>query len=195
MWETGVKSKQKCTVSKFGNCELTFHRLAVDEFIGTRSQQSAIWTCAYGILRSSQLPRCAMSGSDSKPRDPHHAVLISLRSTFPVFQECRPLAIGIHKAVLERIPGINPQQLRLAMRMHTASARYLKALTNGETRFDLDGNTAGAVTPEQKEQALDTLRERFRKGAEQHKAQLLAQQQEQQRQEKLIRLAEKFNAQ
>ena len=105
-----------------------------------------------------------MSGSDSKPRDPHHAVLISLRSMFPVFQECRPLAIGIHKAVLERIPGINPQQLRLAMRMHTASARYLKALTNGEIRFDLDGNAAGAVTPEQKEQALDTLRERFRRG-------------------------------
>ena len=100
-----------------------------------------------------------MSESDSKPRDPHHAVLISLRSTFPVFQECRPLAIGIHKAVLERIPSINPQQLRLAMRMHTASARYLKALTNGETRFDLDGNPAGAVTPEQKQQALDTLRD------------------------------------
>jgi hypothetical protein len=36
------------------------------------------------------------------------------------------------------------------------------------------------VTPEQKQQALDTLRERFRKGAEQHKARLLAQQQEQQ---------------
>ena len=136
-----------------------------------------------------------MSGSDSNPRDPHHAVLISLRSTFSVFQECRPLAIGIHKAVLERIPGINPQQLRLAMRMHTASARYLKALTNGEIRFDLDGNAAGAVTPEQKEQALDTLRERFRKGAEQHKARLLAQQQEQLRQEKLIKLAKKFNAQ
>jgi ProP effector len=134
-----------------------------------------------------------MSGSDSKPLDPHHAVLNSLRSTFPVFQECRPLAIGIHKTVLERIPGINPQQLRLAMRMHTASARYLKALTNGEIRFDLDGNAAGAVTPEQKEQALNTLRERFRKGAEQHKARLLARQQEQQRREKLVKLAEKFN--
>ena len=80
------------------------------------------------------------------------------------------------------------------MRMHTASARYLKALTNGETRFDLDGNVEGTVTAEQKEQALNTLRERFRKGAEQHKAQLLAQQQEQQRQEKLVKLAEKFNA-
>ena len=136
-----------------------------------------------------------MSGSDSKPCDPQHAVLISLRSTFPVFQECRPLAIGIHKAILERIPGINPQQLRLAMRMHTSSARYLKALTNGETRFDLDGNVAGTVTPEQKQQAMETLRERFRKGAEQHKARLRAQQQEQQRQEKLVKLAEKFNAQ
>jgi ProP effector len=136
-----------------------------------------------------------MSGSESKPLDPHHAVLISLRSTFPVFQECRPLAIGIHKAVLDRIPDINPQQLRLAMRMHTSSARYLKALTNCETRFDLNGNAAGPVTPEQKQQALDTLRERFRKGAEQHKARLLALQQKQLRQKKLIRLAEKFNAQ
>ena len=103
------------------------------------------------------------------------------------------MAIGIHKAVLERIPGINPQQLRLAMRMHTASARYLKALTNSETRFDLDGNPAGAVTPEQMQQALETLRERFRKGAEQHTARVLAQQQEQLRQEKLAKLAEKFN--
>lgn len=29
MWETGAKSKQKCTVSKFGNCELPFQLLAV----------------------------------------------------------------------------------------------------------------------------------------------------------------------
>ncbi len=81
------------------------------------------------------------------------------------------------------------------MRMHTASARYLKALTNGEMRFDLVGSAAGAVTREQKQQALNTLRARFRKGAEQHKARVLAQQQEKQRQEKLVKLAEKFNAQ
>jgi ProP effector len=135
-----------------------------------------------------------MNGSDSKSRDPRNDVLTTLRSTFPVLQECRPLAIGIHKVILERIPDINPQRLRLAMRMHTASARYLKALTHADTRYDLDGNPAGSVTAEQKQQALDVLRDRFRKGAEQHKAQRLAQQQEQQRQEKLLQLAEKFNA-
>ncbi len=32
MWETGAKSKQKCTVSKFGNCELPFQHLAVHEY-------------------------------------------------------------------------------------------------------------------------------------------------------------------
>ena len=32
MRKAGAKSKQKCTVSKFGNCELPFQRLAVDEF-------------------------------------------------------------------------------------------------------------------------------------------------------------------
>ena len=32
MRETGAKSKQKCTVSKFGNCELPFQQLPVHEF-------------------------------------------------------------------------------------------------------------------------------------------------------------------
>jgi hypothetical protein len=57
----------------------------------------------------------------------------------------------------------------------------------------LDGKQAGDITAEQKQQAPDTLRERFRKGAELRKTQLLAQQQEQQRQENLLKLAEKFN--
>jgi ProP effector len=134
-----------------------------------------------------------MTGSDLKSRVPRNDVLNTLGSTFAVFQECRPLAIGIHKIILERVPAIDPQRLRLAMKMHTASTRYLKAITHSEKRFDLDGNPVGEITAEQKQQALDTLRERFRKGAELRKAQLLAQQQEQQRQEKLLKLAEKFN--
>lgn len=135
-----------------------------------------------------------MTGSDSKSRAPRNDVLNTLGSTLAILQECRPLAIGIHKIILEqRVPAIDPQRLRFAMKMHTASTRYLKAITHSEKRFDLDGNPAGDITDEQKQQALDTLRERFRKGAELRKAQLLSQQQEQQRQEKLLKLAEKFN--
>jgi ProP effector len=119
---------------------------------------------------------------------PRNALLETLSSSFPVFRDCLPLAIGIHKAVKERLPDIDRDKLRTAMRIHTASTRYLKSLSNGQARFDLDGQPAGEVTAEQRQQATDELKERFRKGAERKKAE----QQEKERQEKLLKLAEKF---
>ncbi|MCX7177424.1 MAG: ProQ/FinO family protein [Proteobacteria bacterium] len=125
----------------------------------------------------------------SSPR-PRNAELTTLSASFAVFRDCLPLAVGIHKAIRERMPEINRNQLRVALQLHTASTRYLKALSQGQTRFDLDGAVAGEITAEQRQQALDTLRERFRKGAERRKAEL----QQQEHQEKLLKLAEKFNA-
>jgi ProP effector len=113
-----------------------------------------------------------------------------LSASFKVFRDSQPLAIGIHKAIKGRLPDLDAQQLKATMRMHTASTRYLKVLSQADTRFDLDGAPAGEVTAEQRQQALDTLRDRFRKKAEQHKAEQLAKQQ----QEKLQQLAAKFNA-
>lgn len=142
-----------------------------------------------------------MSESVPKPPRPRNTVLDTLSASFQVFRDGQPLAIGIHKAIMARLPDLDPQQLRAAMRMHTASTRYLKALSQTGSRFDLDGNAAEEVTDEQRQQALTTLRERFRNQAERHKAEQLVQQQEklaqqqaQQRQEKLLKLAEKFNA-
>lgn len=42
----------------------------------------------------------------------------------------------------------------------------LKVLSHGDTRFDLDGSPVGEVTAEQRQQASDTLRERFKKKAQ-----------------------------
>lgn len=75
------------------------------------------------------------------------------------------------------------------MRLHTASTRYLKARAAEPTRYDLDGNPAGTVTSEQRDQAAKELRERFRREAEQRKQEQLVPE----RQRKLIQLAEKFN--
>jgi len=145
--------------------------------------------------------------SESAPKSPRlrNAVLERLVASFPVFRDGLPLAIGIHKTIRERLPDIEPQQLRAAMRIHTASTRYLKALSQADSRVDLDGGPAGEVTAEQRQQAVDSLRERFRGQAERHRAaqllqkqakqqEQLAQQQERLRQEKLLKLAEKFNA-
>ena len=131
-----------------------------------------------------------MSTTTPKPLRPRNAVLDALSASFKVFHECLPLALGIHKTIRERLPDLHAQHLRDAMRMHTASTRYLKVLSRADTRFDLDGAPAGEVTAEQKRQASVTLQERFRKTAELHKAELAAKQ----HQENLLKLAEKFNA-
>lgn len=129
-----------------------------------------------------------------------NALLETISANFAVFREVRPLALGIHKTIMERMPDVDTAQLRLAMRIHTASTRYLKALLATRERFDLDGNPAGEVTAEQREVASTTLRERFKKVADRRKAEEQAlkeakreQEAQQKRQEKLAQLAARFN--
>ncbi len=135
--------------------------------------------------------------SDAAPKtNQRSALLTRLYAEFPVFRDYRPLAIGIHKSLMERIPELDKGQVRTALHAHTAMTRYLKVIVAGAPRFDLDGNVSGEVTAEQQALAVATLRERFKKGAERRKAELEAQQREEEarlRQEKLEKLAQKFN--
>jgi len=127
---------------------------------------------------------------DPAPKPGHRSALIErLYAEIPVFRDYQPLAIGIHKSLMERFPEIDKGQVRTVMHFHTGTTRYLKAIIEGAPRFDLDGNPSGVVTAEQQAQAATTLRERSKKGAERRKAE----QEAQQRQEKLVKLAEKFN--
>jgi ProP effector len=104
-----------------------------------------------------------MTSTPAKPAS-RNSLLETLATSFAVFRECRPLALGIHKTIIARMPEIDAAQLRLALRMHTASTRYLKALQASGERFDLDG----AAQEEQEAQRK--------------------------RQEKLAQLAARFNA-
>lgn len=125
--------------------------------------------------------------TDKKPG--RNALLDTLTATFAVFRDAQPLALGIHKTLLERMPELSKDQVRTALRIHTASTRYLKVLAQGKERYDLDGNAAGEVTEEQREQAAGQLKERFRKAAERRKEE----EQAKKRQDNLLKLAEKFN--
>ncbi|MBK6744332.1 MAG: ProQ/FinO family protein [Hydrogenophilales bacterium] len=118
-----------------------------------------------------------------------NTLLDTLATTFAVFRDGRPLALGIHKTLRERMPELSQDQIRRALRIHTGSTRYLKALSHAEERFDLDGNPAGTVTPEQREQAGNQLKERFQKAAERRKEE----EQAKQHQANLLKLADKFN--
>jgi ProP effector len=126
-------------------------------------------------------------------------LLKRLVESFAVFRDRRPLALGIHKAIQARIPEVEANHLRTAMRQHTSSTAYLKALVASDVRVDLDGVPAGEVTAEQKALAAQSLRERFRKSADQRKQKQQADElqeklrlQAEERQQKLNQLADKF---
>lgn len=139
-----------------------------------------------------------MNAPDSapKPVQSARALLQELQEKFAPFRDCLPLAIGIDKQLLARMPELDRKTLRIALGMHTNSTRYLKAMAKAQARFDLEGNAAGEVPQAHREHAEETLRERFRKAAEQRKAEREAEEAEraaQRRAEKLNQLAAKFS--
>lgn len=142
-----------------------------------------------------------MTEADHKPDSPvdARALLKDLQGRFDVFRNFSPLAIGIDKQLIAQDPDVNRKALRLALRSHTMSTRYLKEMQIASARLNLDGSPAGEVTDEARTHSAELLRERFRKQAEQHKAEQEAARvvqeaakAERRRLEKLSQLTEKF---
>jgi ProP effector len=126
------------------------------------------------------------------PLDPR-GLLLKLQGASPTFRDCKPLALRIDKAIGERFPEIERKVIRTAMRMHTASTRYLKAMEKATARFDLDGKEDGEVTDEQRAHARQTLKDRFAESAKRQKAKREEEEAERRRAEKLQQLLGKFS--
>ena len=123
------------------------------------------------------------------------ALLKQLQQEFTAFRNCLPLAIGIDKQVLARMPGLNRKTMRAALGIHTGSMRYLRAMEKATIRYDLDGNPGAEVTETHRLHAKELLQQRFKKEAERKKAEREAAVQaeaDRKRQEKLQLLASKF---
>src|SRR5690554_2131415 len=138
----------------------------------------------------------APKGAGIEPRE----VLRRLQEVSPTFRDCKPLALGIDKAIHARFPEFERKTVRTAMRMHVSSTRYLKAVEKATERFDLDGNVDGEVTEEHRSHASQTLKERFaaaakRKREEQKEQQARerAEKAEQRKAERLQQLVGKFS--
>jgi len=87
-----------------------------------------------------------------------------LRDRFPKafpkdYDQIKPLKTGIHADLVRHLPEIDATLLRRALANHTARDGYLLALIHhrGNHRYDLQGNVAGAVTPEERAAALQRL--------------------------------------
>lgn len=132
------------------------------------------------------------SSSKSDAVQAARTLLKDLESRFVVFREISPLAIGIDKQIIAALPEVEKKYLRIALRNHTISTRYLKAMEKATVRRNLDGSEADAVTDEMRLHASTLLRERFKKNAEQKRAIEEAAKAEKIRAEKLSQLTEKF---
>ncbi len=71
-----------------------------------------------------------MTEADQKTESPvdARALLKDLQGRFDVFRNFSPLAIGIDKQLIAQEPDLNRKALRLALRSHTMSTRYLKEM-------------------------------------------------------------------
>jgi ProP effector len=123
-------------------------------------------------------------------------LLKQLQHQFPAFRNCLPLAIGIDKQLLARMPDLDRKTMRAALGIHTGSLRYLRAMEKATVRYDLDGTAGAEVTDTHRQHAKEVLQQRFKKEAERKKAEREAAQAEEAsrlRQEKLLQLASKFS--
>jgi ProP effector len=146
-------------------------------------------------------PAQPASADVKQPGPTPRELLERLHEISPAFRECRPLALRIDKAVMERFPDVDKKVVRTAMRLHTGSTRYLKALEKATHRYDLDGNPDAELTDEHRAHAAQTLKERFaevgKRKREQQKADAERQrveQAEQRKAEKLQQLVQKFGS-
>ena len=127
-------------------------------------------------------------------------LLARLQQVSPTFRDFKPVALRIDKAVGARFPEADRKVIRAAMRIHTASTRYLKALEKSTHRYDLDGVEAGELSEEHKTHARETLKQRFaeatRKKREREREEAdkrRAEEAEQRRNEKLQQLVGRFS--
>lgn len=73
----------------------------------------------------------------------------------------KPLKIGIFQDIVDRFTDntqFSKTKLRLALRLYTASWRYLYSIKEGAYRVDLDGNACDTISSEQAEHALTALK-------------------------------------
>ena len=101
----------------------------------------------------------AASTRQERVRDKARALLTQLAEWHPqLFGDApAPLKRGIFQDLAAAHPDVPHTALRAALRLHTSSTRYLKALTDGGARRGLDGQETEPVAPEHIWQALAAL--------------------------------------
>lgn len=132
----------------------------------------------------------------SAPAPSARSLLKQFQQQFPAFRDCLPLAIGIDKQILARLPGLDRKLMRAALGIHTGSPRYLRAMEKAKVRYDLEGAPGAEVTQVHRDHAAQVLQQRFKKEADRKKAErdaAAAEEANRVRADKLNQLTAKFS--
>lgn len=90
-------------------------------------------------------------------RAPSHPVLVQLAQWYPALfgETCQPLKRGIYQDLMEAHPdALDKEALKAALALHTRSTRYLRAVSEGQRRHDLMGQSVEDMAPEHVHHAL-----------------------------------------
>lgn len=103
------------------------------------------------------------------PSDEHHLMLKQLQEilhnefvpiVFLGSRRPKVLKIGIHEDLLVRHPDADADKLSNWLQTWTNTTAYVKRITHGTNRHDLDGQDVGKITKAQRGHAHRVLRER-----------------------------------
>jgi ProP effector len=166
---------------------------ALDTGIALAEAPTAKPTTVAAPASANTVAAVATAPAGETPAQLARALLKRLQTQFPAFRDCLPLAIGIDKQLNTELPEVSRKVLRIALGIHTNSLRYLRAMEKATHRFDLMGKQTDEVTDVHRTHASEILRERFKKDAEQRKAQKAAAEAARIHAEKLALLSEKFS--
>jgi ProP effector len=185
--------------------------LVVEEVVATPSTDVDTPSADIPVAAEAATPAAALAatsgGPPVAPALSARSLLKQLQHQFPAFRNCLPLAIGIDKQLLARLPELDRKTMRAALGIHTGSLRYLRAMEKATVRYDLDGTAGAEVTDTHRQHAKEVLQQRFKKEADRKRVEREAGQAERQaereaeqaeeanrlRQEKLLQLASKFS--
>ena len=98
------------------------------------------------------------------------AILEKLAHKYPPFfqnsKDAKPLAKGVFEQIDCEALGISKTQLRKALGFYCRGFYYLMATANDKARWNLDKTLASEITKDERQYAIDILKQRKQKKAE-----------------------------
>lgn len=163
---------------------LSIARKTTPTATGNTTPETATRTPARGgkrVIRRDELPNVQKPGqpkkppkkpANRKPRQPpkpkktapselRAQELDASLNAFPVWLDCKPLALGIEKQIFRHIAELHlsasKRVVEKLLYRHTHKPSYLQAVARGGNRWNLDGTEAGEIIQVERDHAAQIL--------------------------------------